>query len=501
MEVLELLIGRGANFKVPFKHGPDFGFGNQESPLHVAAKEGNVEIIKLLIDKGADLNAKGLKYQTPLHMACPKDEVDIMFSGPHGGLLKDLMEDIVGNGANQEAEKDRKKPTKGTSVEAMKLLIDSGADLEAKCLLKFSEYGYNSYQTALHIVSEDGHPEFVKLLIDNGANVNARDMDESNGRTPLHDACDKGHVDVVKILLDHGASLEAKDPMECTALHCATASNSLELVKLLLDRGANVEAKMGKEHKEHTPILAAYFLQQGPVLLYLLNWHLENKIPLPPQMAQLEAALNNMKDGDTIAIDANGGVNVIAERNAGRMQNPNQQGLDQPPPSYEDATQTNQLLMREHEVQPNQAPPNQPQQYYPLASMAQPSMPQHYPMQRPNQQVIDIQQQAPMLLGSKQSIRMKCLQCHADISTSVKSSFKGSGWILLSMLIPFLPVCLHGFKRFTHKCPNCKDRLGSYEPPHSTAEICGLIFGGLLYAVAFFLVFLVSVEPTKRKIS
>merc|ERR1719510_1186484 len=139
--------------------------------------------------------------------------------------------------------------------------------------------------------------------------------------------------------------------------------------------------------------------------------------------------------------------------------------------------------------------------------MAQPSMPQHYPMQQPNQQapsqqVIVIQQQAAMVFG-KNPVRMKCGQCQADISTSVNSSIRDAGWIwcILCCLCCCMPecgllaCCLSGFKRFTHKCPNCKGRLGSYDPPHSTAEICCVLFGWLVILVIMILVIIFLILP------
>ena len=56
----------------------------------------------------------------------------------------------------------------------------------------------------LHQAASEGHLEVVRLLVENGANVNARD---ENGRTPLFRAADEGHLDIVRLLVENGAEV------------------------------------------------------------------------------------------------------------------------------------------------------------------------------------------------------------------------------------------------------------------------------------------------------
>jgi ankyrin repeat protein len=117
-------------------------------------------------------------------------------------------------------------------------MIKRGNDIEA---------GQNQYgQTLLHIAAKLGYFKGVKLLLGNGANVNARDS--LNG-TPLHRATQNGHIDVVKILLEHGADIEARYKTGQTPIYFAIDANSnqKEMVKLLLDSKAstNIVDNMG----------------------------------------------------------------------------------------------------------------------------------------------------------------------------------------------------------------------------------------------------------------
>jgi len=90
--------------------------------------------------------------------------------------------------------------------------------------------------TPLHSAAFGGHVEIVKLLLERGADPNAKTDD---GLTPLHIAAFKGHVDVVRVLLEHGANPNAKDNNGQTPLHYAVQEGHVEIVKSLLERGAD----------------------------------------------------------------------------------------------------------------------------------------------------------------------------------------------------------------------------------------------------------------------
>jgi len=106
-------------------------------------------------------------------------------------------------------------------LEFVKYLLDVGADVHAG-----DDY-------ALQWASEEGHTDIVKLLLDAGANVHARDD------FALRWASGNGHPDVVKLLLDVGADVHASDD---TALRWASEEGHTDVVKLLLDAGADVHA-------------------------------------------------------------------------------------------------------------------------------------------------------------------------------------------------------------------------------------------------------------------
>ncbi|KAH8652933.1 hypothetical protein BGZ61DRAFT_374430, partial [Ilyonectria robusta] len=115
----------------------------------------------------------------------------------------------------------------------VKLLLDKGADVEAKD--KNNRYG----GTPLWWAAQNGHAAVVKLLLGKGADVEAKDKNNRYGGTPLWWAAQNGHEAVVKLLLEKGADVEAKDRVDGrTPLWWAAQSGHKAIVKLLLDKGA-----------------------------------------------------------------------------------------------------------------------------------------------------------------------------------------------------------------------------------------------------------------------
>jgi ankyrin repeat protein len=104
-------------------------------------------------------------------------------------------------------------------VEFVKYLLDAGADVHA------------NNDLALRLASEYGHTEIVKLLLDAGANVHVND------NRALRVASEKGHTEIVKLLLDAKANVHARGDY---ALQRASYYGRTEVVKLLLDAGADV---------------------------------------------------------------------------------------------------------------------------------------------------------------------------------------------------------------------------------------------------------------------
>jgi hypothetical protein len=91
----------------------------------------------------------------------------------------------------------------------------------------------------LHQAASAGDLASVKLLIENGADVN----ETVGGFTPLHKAAERGRKDVVELLIQKGADVNAKGNGDLTPLHLATSWRNPDVAELLIAKGADVNAK------------------------------------------------------------------------------------------------------------------------------------------------------------------------------------------------------------------------------------------------------------------
>lgn len=140
------------------------------------------------------------------------------------------------------------------NLEAVRLLLKKGVDVNATNILGFS---------ALEVASSNGHLRVVRLLLDEGAEINAK---SSMGTTPLIGASYNGHLEVVKLLLNRGADINAKDRLGETALMNACGEGRVKVVKLLLDKGAEINAK---DRLGNTALRAASYKDHAEIVEFL----------------------------------------------------------------------------------------------------------------------------------------------------------------------------------------------------------------------------------------
>ncbi|EGX50654.1 hypothetical protein AOL_s00075g80 [Orbilia oligospora ATCC 24927] len=139
----------------------------------------------------------------------------------------------------------------------VKLLLENGANIEAK--------GYSNH-TPLHLAVIHKHEAIVGLLLNSGADIEARDIFD---HTPLALAAIHGNKSIASLLIEKGADIEAKGDDGCTLLLFAAMNGRAEIVELLLHNGANSAAK---NNLGHGLLSVAAIWRHAAVVKLLLNY-------------------------------------------------------------------------------------------------------------------------------------------------------------------------------------------------------------------------------------
>ncbi|KAA1258748.1 Ankyrin repeats (3 copies) [Rubripirellula obstinata] len=169
---------------------------------------------------------------------------------------------IAGCGSSPtDADQGKADLTTQTSESSPPIAADSGSeDSETKELPTYSD---DAFRYAAH----DGNLDLVRSAIQSGTDVNV--ADPTAGYTALLMAAYNGHANVVKFLLENDADVDARDREGKTPLMHACTNSSVETVRLLIDGGADINVTESTEG--FTPLMTAAALGQTEIVKLLLE--------------------------------------------------------------------------------------------------------------------------------------------------------------------------------------------------------------------------------------
>ncbi|ULL16375.1 ankyrin repeat domain-containing protein [Paenibacillus sp. H1-7] len=205
-QVAKFLIEHGADLNEP-----------ENPPIHMAARDGNVDLISLLVNRGADVNIVSNRGYTTIEAATsPKNKYDV-------------LEHLI------------------------------------KLGIRVDEFGGK----ALRSSAMSGDKNIVELLINHGADINYNQIDQvhTSGSTPLEVAVQFNKVDVAKLLLEKHAEVTITDCWGYRPYHHARINNCTELLSLIKEREPvewhNPEKIIQRLLKYQVPEEVINFLQEG----------------------------------------------------------------------------------------------------------------------------------------------------------------------------------------------------------------------------------------------
>lgn len=362
------LLNEGADINE--KGNGYYGYG---TALMEAAEKGNIEIVRLLLDRRADVNEKNYWGTTALMYAIGwpnfywvRKSTKITRNKEMLKTKKELVNVVkvllkAGADVNVKTKDGRTALTSAAvygQTDVVKVLLEAGVEVSAKSDALFWA-GMNCHTDVvkvlleagvelsirdkededkvklLHFAARNGLVEMINMLIDNNVSVLSRYLDD---RTALMEAAIGGYAKVVKVLMEYYPNLDAKDKKGNTALSLAVQNGHIDVVKMLVASGVDVSTKNDAlayaTKGGHTKIVH-FLLEQGvdlskhigrkvfftavekghtDIVNLLLEYGMDvNMKAWSSETALMIAALCGNSDLITILLDYDADINVITK--------------------------------------------------------------------------------------------------------------------------------------------------------------------------------------------
>ena len=237
--------------------------GYKRTLLHNAVISNKFDIVEYLVNNEAiNINAQDNSLYTPLLYAVEKKHTDIAELLIKKSVEKDNTDNalnIMGRSTNQNISIDKTplyEASQNGSLDIVKLLEENGADLNKKASNGISP---------IDIAFQNDHLDIMKYLIEQGADINSTDNDGMSLISKAIVKKSKDSVDLVKYLIEKGAKINKQSNDGWTPLHEAVQAGNKKMVQLLIDHDAFVNAA---DTKGWTPLHEAS--QRGNIEIFKL---------------------------------------------------------------------------------------------------------------------------------------------------------------------------------------------------------------------------------------
>ncbi|MEW5924150.1 MAG: ankyrin repeat domain-containing protein [Candidatus Zixiibacteriota bacterium] len=210
VNVARVLIESGADLEYRNPHG--------ETALHIAVSRGNQEIAQLLLDAGMNVDVTGSHSDPPLLHAVWGSVETVNWLIDHGAEVNAL--------------------TDSSSAPLVNAIYSGNADIVRTLISRGAKVNGSGREgnIPLQIAAVQGDEELCAILLDAGANVDIVDL--HYGRTPLHWSAIRGQSNLAKLMLEHGADVGARDKAGNSSLYYANRYSNPGIAEILLSKGA-----------------------------------------------------------------------------------------------------------------------------------------------------------------------------------------------------------------------------------------------------------------------
>ena len=213
LQLIRLLIQAGGDVNAQDEDG--------DTPLHWAmARKGNYEVARLLIENGADLANNTVDKKTPLHTFFNDTVEKVLW---RDDWIEDTLPDSQGMSITHFLAWSSKSTPK---------LFERGVAHDSTDLWSVDGFG----RTCLHLAASRGNVDLLGYLLEQASLTEVQRTD-NEGRTALHYAVQSKRLKTVDLLLASGGDLHAKDKSSQTVLHCAARWENLEAAKKVVALG------------------------------------------------------------------------------------------------------------------------------------------------------------------------------------------------------------------------------------------------------------------------